>query len=480
MSNSTNHETVIPVASLFSSADLLQSNKKNSPSSSSSAVRQSNEHRIQSINADNEQQHETNGSRLSHHHSPSGVIRTTSDASVLTGYNYRPSSKLNRERISSSLNIISQQNNSKPSTPSTPVCGHHGAGQELCYLCHQRAKRNIPVYMQEEKKIREAEEEQLLQQYKHNQDMEEFKQREIKMKADREEKQKIAAFNLGVAEAARVRKMERPNTTDIPRSFVFRKRAKTPPTYIRQQDLANHLEAQIKWKQQEETSRKQDKDFIERLEQIQLAEQYKNHTKKNLGRTIPNWAKILANERETYIKNKRLHQEEMKSALDTQVRTKPAGLPISEPDGAMFGLNDMTTDKLIERKKNAMEIFKQQKEIVEQRQREQLLRQLREQEHEARALDNMRDDLSSDRRDRFLRSYTIRKDLENQWSNAVEEKHKRDLDEQIHVYAPQGVLVHEQCDQYKRCAQCQRKLNNYGETNLWKETRYVPGARIMV
>ncbi len=85
--------------------------------------------------------------------------------------------------------------------------------------------------------------------------------------------------------------MERPKTTDVSvslvffliefdkkmnylfqRSFVFRKRAQTPPIYVRQQDLAKQLDAQIKWKQDEERSEKQDKNFVERLEQIQLAE----------------------------------------------------------------------------------------------------------------------------------------------------------------------------------------------------------------
>lgn len=50
----------------------------------------------------------------------------------------------------------------------------------------------------------------------------------------------------------------------------------------------------------------------------------------------------------------------------------------------------------------------------------------------------------------------------------------------MHLKASQGMLVHEQCDQYKRCAQCQRNLNNLGKTNLWKDTRYIPGTRIMV
>lgn len=58
------------------------------------------------------------------------------------------------------------------------------------------------------------------------------------------------------------------------RSVVFRKRAKTPPSYLRQHDFARQLEAQIKSKQEEQRSEKRDKDFIERLEQIQLAESF--------------------------------------------------------------------------------------------------------------------------------------------------------------------------------------------------------------
>jgi hypothetical protein len=62
----------------------------------------------------------------------------------------------------------------------------------------------------------------------------------------------------------------------------------------------------------------------------------------------------------------------------------------------------------------------------------------------------------------------------------MDEKCKRDQDERTHIFASQGVLVHEQCDQYKRCAQCQRHTNNCGTSNIWRDTRYIPGTRIMV
>jgi hypothetical protein len=78
------------------------------------------------------------------------------------------------------LNIYPQQATS---------CGHHGIGQELCSVCHQRAKRNIPVYIQEEKRNREADEEKLLKQYQHDRDVDEQKKRDVKSI-------KIIFFNL--------------------------------------------------------------------------------------------------------------------------------------------------------------------------------------------------------------------------------------------------------------------------------------------
>lgn len=50
----------------------------------------------------------------------------------------------------------------------------------------------------------------------------------------------------------------------------------------------------------------------------------------------------------------------------------------------------------------------------------------------------------------------------------------------MHLKAPEGILIHEQCDKYKRCAQCQRDLNNSGKTNFWKDTRYIPGTHVIV
>jgi hypothetical protein len=157
----------------------------------------------------------------------------------------------------------------------------------------------------------------------------------------------------------------------------------------------------------------------------------------------------------------------------------------------------MSSDKLQERRLHAIEIVRQQKDLIEQRQRQQLLKEIRDQEYELKALNNMKQEyvlfffsiqkelffynsILSDRRERHRRALIIRKDLETNWIQSMNEKHQRDQDEKMYLKAPEGILVHEQCDQYKRCAQCQRNLNNNGKTNLWKDTRYIPGTRIMV
>jgi hypothetical protein len=72
--------------------------------------------------------------------------------------------------------LSSSFNRSKSVTP----CGYHpGVSQELCHVCYQRAKRNIPVYLHEEKRNREIEEGRLLEQYQHDREVSEQKKRDV-------------------------------------------------------------------------------------------------------------------------------------------------------------------------------------------------------------------------------------------------------------------------------------------------------------
>ncbi|XP_026640225.1 coiled-coil domain-containing protein 81 [Microtus ochrogaster] len=101
--------------------------------------------------------------------------------------------------------------NEKPRTSPAPVCqDHNKAGQEMCYVCLQRAQRNFPLYYGDERRRREMEDERLMQQYQILKDQEAFFKNQMKSMAAREQNQKNAAYNLGVAEAIRSHKNEKP------------------------------------------------------------------------------------------------------------------------------------------------------------------------------------------------------------------------------------------------------------------------------
>lgn len=87
--------------------------------------------------------------------------------------------------------------------------------------------------------------------------------------------------------------------------------------------------------------------------------------------------------------------------------------------------------------------------------------------------------LMDDRSKRFQRRTFVRKRLEEDWAESSKQKHDREMEERLHQLAP-GALLHEQCDKYHRCQQCKRKVNNCGESNIWRESRYIPGSRLMV
>lgn len=183
------------------------------------------------------------------------------------------------ERPSTSIHIRSQSADClappKPipevtqSAP-TSACGHRNAGQELCYLCHQRERRNIPIFLKEERKKREAEEDRLLDEYQKLKITETVLKEQENALERRHNEQKNAAFNLGVAEAIRSRKPEK----GFYSSYIFEKRPLTPPRFISQTKYNTELGQQVAVKEEVKRKRKEDESFLERLEQVQLAEEY--------------------------------------------------------------------------------------------------------------------------------------------------------------------------------------------------------------
>ena len=188
----------------------------------------------------------------------------------------------------------------------------------------------------------------------------------------------------------------------------------------------------------------------------------------------------MAARREAYLKEKTRRQNDLKSALDFQVKNKPIGIPKIFPDAEVFGEHDAKNEKLAEQRRRELDAFKYHKDLIEQRRREELLRQVREQEMDAENVERCKEEFRIDRANRYRRMLEMRKELERDWVEANQEKKQRDRDELAFRRSHAGELEHEQCYKYTRCAQCQRDLKNCGESNVWTDTRYLPGTRLMI
>ncbi|XP_054753311.2 coiled-coil domain-containing protein 81-like [Lytechinus pictus] len=337
---------------------------------------------------------------------------------------------------------------------------HEKAGQELCYLCHQRAVRNVPVSFEVERKRKEQEQDRLLQQFQHLKDTESILRDQAQNMSNKHHSQKIAAFNLGVSEAIKNKQKER--STEFHRSYVFQNRARTPPRFLKQEEYATHLGSQVEAKAVDRVKRKQDTDFLERLEQVQLAEE-------------------LSAQRERYLRDKMEQTDMYKRALSAQVRFKPLPLPGAVPDSKepIFGKFDATNEQLAERRRRAIEVFQEQISAVENRRKTGLSNHVKTQNEETDMLEKTRRELIADRAARFDQAFQTRKSLEDTWKEATALKKSREEEQMLKLQSP-GILLHEQCDQYHRCEQCLRTLKNCGESNIWSESRYIPGSRLIM
>ncbi|XP_042312925.1 coiled-coil domain-containing protein 81 [Sceloporus undulatus] len=349
----------------------------------------------------------------------------------------------------------------RPRTPS-PICQDHGrAGQEMCYLCLQRAQRSIPLQLSEERRKKEKEEDRILAQYQAIKDQEALQKQLMRDMMSREQSQKIAAFNLGVAEAIRSHKNEK--SPDAYKSCIFEKRPPSSTPHEKQEAYAQQLEKQLSDKAAREMKEKQDQDLIERLELMQLAEE-------------------LAAQRAKFLKDRMEEKQCYKRALDTQIKMKPAPLPEYVPDSAqvIFGKNDMSNEIMEERRKRAREYYKYQLQAAADHRRAAILSQLVDQRKAADMIQRARKQWMAEKGARIEKIFQMNVALQENWRKSAEMKRQRDYEEKLFQHAGDKLLLLDQCEKYRRCYQCKRGINGCGEPSAWTDTKYVPGSRLVV
>lgn len=390
-------------------------------------------------------------------------------------------------------------------TPASSMCSspahHHGAGQELCYLCMQRAMRNIPVSFEEERQRKEKEQDALLQQYQQMKDQEAILKEQASQNIARHSNQKIAAFNLGVAECLRDVKAKR--STDFVKSYLFQNRPLTPLRYYKQEEYSNALEEQVKLRKTRSKQERHDREFLERLEQVQLAEDLSAQREaylRNKSEQIAQYQRALSAQIKVRKKHFKIRSrsrrrlsvprpqilnpfkaENEENQKGDKVRSKPLPMPKAESDSKepIFGKYDSTNEKLLEQRERARALYKNQLNMVAEKKKESILQHLTKQKEEIEMLKRTRQELIEDRINAHNRAYEMRHSLEENWKDHTRGKHTREDEERRRMRTP-GMLLLQQTDKYDRCGQCERRVTNCGESNIWSESRYIPGSRLMV
>ncbi|KAM9455223.1 coiled-coil domain-containing protein 81-like [Clarias gariepinus] len=344
--------------------------------------------------------------------------------------------------------------------PSPTCLDHTRAGQELCYLCMQRAQRNVPLYLAEERRRQEKEEEKLLLLAEKHKDEQFLKGEQAKQEQKRQDDKKMAAFNLGVAETLRAKNSTR--LSQFEGSYIFGKRPATPPRRLKQRSYMQELSEQLTQRRLNHTERCQEHKLTERLHQIQLADEF---------------AKLKAHE----LVQKKENMKKLQKALDIQLEHRNPGLPARQPDsdGPVFGVRDSAPALLYEQKQRAQNVCEEQIKAACNKRKEVLFSRLSEQRKERDMLQRNQQQLIADRISRYERLRDLRTSLEDTWSRSAGLKHFRDLEERAFIRSG-GRLLMDQCEQYRRCFQCKRKTTNCGESNIWKDSHYIPGSRLMV
>ncbi|XP_071002621.1 coiled-coil domain-containing protein 81-like, partial [Oncorhynchus clarkii lewisi] len=163
------------------------------------------------------------------------------------------------------------------------------------------------------------------------------------------------------------------------------------------------------------------------------------------------------------------------------VEYQGSGLPARLPDsdGPVFGQLDCTPAGLSEQKQRAEKVYQEQLTTANNKRKELLLNRSTKQKNEREMLNRNRKELINDHINRFEKLHNLRASLEDTWRRSADLKRHRDREEKEFIKSGSSLLI-DQCEQYRRCYQCKRKTENCGETNIWKESHYIPGSRLMV
>jgi hypothetical protein len=276
----------------------------------------------------------------------------------------------------------------------------------------------------------------------------------------------VATFNQSRADSVKMQKSVK--SSEMEPSYVFCDRSPTPAPHLRQQRYCGELDCQVELKHSRTTREREEEEREGREEQARLA-------------------KELAAYEELYKRMKAQSVEDYKAALKEQTRLKPIEESTTDTttkqnkqqkqQHPVFGVHNVSYETC--EKERAKAFFLDQLSMVEERKRREKEKALQTLRHDADMLKKTKEDLKVDLRKDRSRRVLARQAIEQEWLDSMKNKQQRLL-EDLQRAREQGIRLHQQCENYLRCRQCQRKRQNFGKSNILHETRYISGSRLMV
>ncbi|XP_016307516.1 coiled-coil domain-containing protein 81 [Sinocyclocheilus anshuiensis] len=362
-----------------------------------------------------------------------------------------------------SLSIATVKSSAADASLDRACRDHRRAGQELCYVCMQRAQRTLPLYQSDESRA-EREQERVLMLQEHQKDLKYFQREEMDRQKKREDSQKLAAFNLAAAEAQRRRKAQAYSQSDG--SYIFVGRACS----------ADHLPQQRCY-MQESARRSQMQTELMQTELMQEADRRRQTQTDRLH--LLQLSEEIALEKSQQLHEKHETAKKYRKALEAQTDRRCSEISPRFDARPMFGLMDSSPAALAEQRRRAQNISEELMNTANQRRRETLEKRLNEQKREREMMQRDLKEMLDERIRRYEKLCLLRAACEENWHRSADLKHQRDR-EGLNSRRFGGQTLTEQLGKYERCSQCKRSTANRGESNVFRDTSYVTGARLML
>ncbi|XP_063675495.1 coiled-coil domain-containing protein 81-like isoform X2 [Bolinopsis microptera] len=318
--------------------------------------------------------------------------------------------------------IVSEEEAKKPLSPELAAGCKHNSGQELCYLCHQRQRRNIPISFTEEKAKAEQELDRVLQQYQMFKDDQFYDQERRYVSREKEMCKEVAESNLVLAEKVRQEKV--PDKA-FHQSYIFARSGTVPRRYLTQDQYSNILDGQVKIKTDRHQKEKSETDKQERAEQTYLTQG-------------------LAASKQRFIESKASAIKQYQTALNSQLQNQPFRFPPAVPDseGPIFGKIDVTPERVRDMRKRAKEVMKHQLKAMEDKKNGVEKEKQNSVKYEVELLERAKTELREECYKKYLMRKGVRDGLEKSWLAQSQLKVSRETDELKHRMKSGLTLLH--------------------------------------